>query len=98
MQETKLKQLQHFLLWNKANIKYSCKSQLYIGLNENYLIKIVSLESGIFESIVKSFISELKIWFRILRIPKIIYIYYETVIINFKNPDVYMEIIEQMSL
>ena len=25
----KLKQLQHFLSWNKANIKYSCKSQLY---------------------------------------------------------------------
>ena len=24
-----LKQLQHFLSWNKANIKYSCKSQLY---------------------------------------------------------------------
>ena len=22
-------QLQHFLSWNKANIKYSCKSQLY---------------------------------------------------------------------
>ena len=26
---TKLKQLQHFLSWNKANIKHSCKSQLY---------------------------------------------------------------------
>ena len=25
----KLKQLQHFLSWNKANIKHSCKSQLY---------------------------------------------------------------------
>ena len=24
-----LKQLQHFLSWNKANIKHSCKSQLY---------------------------------------------------------------------
>ena len=30
IQETKLKQLQHFLSWNKANIKHSCKSQLYI--------------------------------------------------------------------
>ena len=29
IQGTKLKQLQHFLLWNKANIKHSCKSQLY---------------------------------------------------------------------
>ena len=29
MQGTKLKQLQHFLSWNKANIKHSCKSQLY---------------------------------------------------------------------
>ena len=29
IQETKLKQLQHFLSWNKANIKHSCKSQLY---------------------------------------------------------------------
>ena len=28
-QGTKLKQLQHFLSWNKANIKLSCKSQLY---------------------------------------------------------------------
>ena len=26
---TKLEQLQHFLSWNKANIKHSCKSQLY---------------------------------------------------------------------
>ena len=23
-------QLQHFLSWNKANIKHNCKSQLYI--------------------------------------------------------------------
>ena len=30
IQEIKLKQLQHFLSWNKANIKHSCKSQLYI--------------------------------------------------------------------
>ena len=30
IQGTKLKQLQHFLSWNKANIKHSCKSQLYI--------------------------------------------------------------------
>ena len=28
-QGTKLKQLQHFLSWNKANIKLSCKSELY---------------------------------------------------------------------
>ena len=26
----KIMQIQHFLSWNKANIKYSCKSQLYI--------------------------------------------------------------------
>ena len=26
---TKLKQLQHFLSWNKANIKHNCKSQPY---------------------------------------------------------------------
>ena len=30
IQRTKLKQLQHFLSWNKANIKHSCKSQFYI--------------------------------------------------------------------
>ena len=29
IQGTKLKQSQHFLSWNKANIKHSCKSQLY---------------------------------------------------------------------
>ena len=29
IQGTKLMQLWHFLSWNKANIKYSCKSQLY---------------------------------------------------------------------
>ena len=29
IQWTKLKQLQHFLSWNKANIKHCCKSQLY---------------------------------------------------------------------
>ena len=29
IQGNKLKQLQHFLSWNKANIKHSCKSQLY---------------------------------------------------------------------
>ena len=33
IQGTKLKQLQHFLSWNKTNIKYSCKSQLY-----NYIL------------------------------------------------------------
>ena len=30
VQGYKLKQLQHFLSWNKVNIKHSCKSQLYI--------------------------------------------------------------------
>ena len=29
IQRTKLKQLQYFFSWNEANIKYSCKSQLY---------------------------------------------------------------------
>ena len=29
IQGTKLEQLQHFLLWNKTNIKHSCKSQHY---------------------------------------------------------------------
>ena len=29
IQGTKLKQSQHFLSWNKANIKHSCKSKLY---------------------------------------------------------------------
>ena len=29
IQGTKLKQLQYFLSWNKANIKHNCKSQLY---------------------------------------------------------------------
>ena len=29
IQGNKLKQLQQFLSWNKANIKHSCKSQLY---------------------------------------------------------------------
>ena len=29
IQGTKLKQLQDFLSWNKANIKHSCKSQFY---------------------------------------------------------------------
>ena len=46
IQGTKLKQLQHFLSWNKANIKYSCKSQLYT-VNEypsyNLIIKALSL-------------------------------------------------------
>ena len=31
IQGNKLKQLQHFLSWNKANIKHSYKSQLYIN-------------------------------------------------------------------
>ena len=29
IQGTKLKQLQHFLPWNKPTLKHSCKSQLY---------------------------------------------------------------------
>ena len=33
IQGNKLKQLQHFLLWNKANIQHSCKSQLYKHYN-----------------------------------------------------------------
>ena len=33
IQGTKLKQLQHFLSWNKVNIKHSCKSQLYTKFN-----------------------------------------------------------------
>ena len=33
IQGTKLKQLQHFLSWNKANIKYNCKLQLYSYLH-----------------------------------------------------------------
>ena len=32
---TKLKQLQHFLSWNKANIKHNYKSQLYTFLKRN---------------------------------------------------------------
>ena len=36
IQGTKLEQLQHFLSWNKANIKHSCKSQLY--KNENKIL------------------------------------------------------------
>ena len=36
IQGTKLKQLQHFLSQNKANIKHSCKSQLHnINSNKN---------------------------------------------------------------
>ena len=30
IQGTKLKQIQHFLLWNKPDIKHNYKSQLYI--------------------------------------------------------------------
>ena len=33
IQGTTLKQLQHFLSWNKANIKHNCKSQLYTFLS-----------------------------------------------------------------
>ena len=36
IQGTKLKQLQHFLSWNKANIKCSCKSQLYNNFSALY--------------------------------------------------------------
>ena len=32
IQGTKLKKLHHFLSWNKANIKHSCKSQIYTFL------------------------------------------------------------------
>ena len=34
IQVNKLMQLQHFLLWNKTNIKYSCKSQFYTFYRE----------------------------------------------------------------
>ena len=36
IQGTKLKQLQHFLSWNKAKIKHRCKSQLYSGYKSFY--------------------------------------------------------------
>ena len=41
-QGTKLIQLQHFLLWNKVNIKHSCKSQLY----NHKLVKFTILKSN----------------------------------------------------
>ena len=31
-------QLQHFLSWNKANRKHSCKSQLYIVKGEGMIV------------------------------------------------------------
>ena len=45
IQGTKLKQLQHFLSWNKANIKHSCKSQLYIVFDP--LTPIVMAATGL---------------------------------------------------
>ena len=42
VQGYKLKQLQHFLLWNKANIKHSCKSQLY-SLDSIYLLRFLGV-------------------------------------------------------
>ena len=51
----KLKQLQHFLSWNKANIKHSCKSRLYtsflstthfgIKVNQNQVNKLEVLKA-----------------------------------------------------
>ena len=38
IQGNKLKQLQHFLSWNKANIKHSYKSQLYNVQIESHLV------------------------------------------------------------
>ena len=40
MQGTKLMQLQHFLSWNKANIKHSCKLQLYKLIYKNIIFRI----------------------------------------------------------
>ena len=39
IQRTRLKQLQHFLSWNKVNIKHSCKSQLYM-YNKNLFFNL----------------------------------------------------------
>ena len=36
IQGNKLKQLQHILSWNKANIKHSCKSQLYTSRGDSF--------------------------------------------------------------
>ena len=36
IQGNKLKQLQHFLSWNEANIKHSCKSQLHTSVTYIY--------------------------------------------------------------
>ena len=41
IQGTKLKQIKHFLSWNKANIKRSCKSQLY---TTNLIFNSVSIQ------------------------------------------------------
>ena len=42
IQVTKLKQLQHFLSWNKVNIRHSCKSQLYNFSRVSFIHKTVS--------------------------------------------------------
>ena len=48
IQGTKLKQLQHFLSWNKSNIKHSCQSQLYSLYYFNVLnVKIKLLMLGV---------------------------------------------------
>ena len=46
IQGTKLKQLQHFFSRNKANIKHSCKSQLYT-LNFTFLIFLTCISNFI---------------------------------------------------
>ena len=42
IQRNKLMQLQHFLSWNKANIKRSCKSQLYRKFLPYYIYSTVN--------------------------------------------------------
>ena len=46
IQWTKLKQLQHFLSWNKANIKHSCKLQLYIFNVQTILLTMTINEAS----------------------------------------------------
>ena len=46
IQGIKLKQIQHFLSWNKANIKHSCKSQLY---NDNSRLTIIQGEKPFYK-------------------------------------------------
>ena len=47
IQGNKLKQLQHFLSWNKANIKYSCKSQLYTHTHTHIYIYIYMFKAKV---------------------------------------------------